>query len=552
MAKKTISKIAAIALAGLTAFSTVGVAASADVQINTAQEIWGTVVKVTSVTGVKTTYTYNATDKKWETATAPDTTCDAFAGRIFSTATNVATAWKDIAKPENGTKPTGTLVGGETYSTYSFNYTTSAVDLSALYATGTVVTYDAKTGEINGATGTSWTVKVGSSTGGTGGANTGTGVTGNYYIPTTNRTASTTSYYCAFTDTWYPNLASLKDATGSTTFDLSQTTTYDATRCYFDPVSGFYVSYAQLSTYPYAVLVNVGNTTTTNKLTIYRVKGVYYTSYDAAYSAAGSNASIIETITSYNAAPANYFSQVTGNFYSTYAAALAASNGYSSKVVVFNGASTNYYDYYYYNYLYGYGDFSDPYYYYWLSKGNSSSSKDTTTATLGKKKGWTSIASYLKKVSAGSTATIDMNNETVVPADVFAAIQGRNVNIKLVLKNGVTYTVNGKDVTTAKAVDLDTKYNTKYVPSKLVKAAYKKNDAVSSAQISVDAGTLGFTSDLTVKFSTKRAGYKAKIYRYNSSRNSLQLVDTATIASSGKCTFDKVTKGGDFVIVIYK
>ncbi|MBR4097238.1 MAG: hypothetical protein IKK42_08060, partial [Oscillospiraceae bacterium] len=465
---------------------------------------------------------------------------------------NVSTAWKDIVKPENDTKPTGTLVDGQTYSTYSYSYTTSPVDLSALYNTGTVVKYDSKTGEINGTSGTEWTVKVGSSTNGTTGTGTTTGGNITYTTPSSAyRTPSDTIFKSDITGMCYPNLSALQNVEGVHTNYSSYTATskYSSTNRFFDPISGMYTSYST-NTYSYAV----SGTTTTDSTSIYMVGSYYYPSYSAAYSAAGGNSSLITWIKDYTSAPTNYFSEVTGSFYTTYAAALSASGGYSDKVTVLNGAYDYYYGYPYYDYYYGYYNYNDPYYYYFFNKNNSSSSssKDTTTATLGSKKGWKSIATYLKKVSAGSSATIDMNKETVIPADVMSAIKGRNVTLKFVLDNGVTFTVNGKDVTTAKDVDIDTTYNTRSISKKLIKAAYKKNDAVSSAQLSIDAGTLGFNSDLTVKFSAKRGGYKAKLYRYNASKNSLSLVDTATIGSTGKCNFDNVTKGGEFVIIIYK
>ncbi|MDE5859108.1 MAG: hypothetical protein K2H23_01760, partial [Oscillospiraceae bacterium] len=62
--------------------------------------------------------------------------------------------------------------------------------------------------------------------------------------------------------------------------------------------------------------------------------------------------------------------------------------------------------------------------------------------------------------------------------------------------------------------------------------------------------SFGSSADVTVKFATKRAGCTARLYRYNSDRNSLSLVDKSTVNSSGKCTFDGVTKGGDYVIVL--
>ncbi|MDE6599160.1 MAG: hypothetical protein K2K34_03670, partial [Oscillospiraceae bacterium] len=143
-----------------------------------------------------------------------------------------------------------------------------------------------------------------------------------------------------------------------------------------------------------------------------------------------------------------------------------------------------------------------------------------------------------------------MNYETIVPSTVMSAIKGKNVTVKFVLKNGVVFTVNGNNISAASDINIDTAYNTNMVPTKLVKAAYKKNKAVSSAQITISGSSFGVDADVTVKFATKRAGCTAKLYRYNSTRDTLSLVDTATVQSNGKCTFDGVDKGGNFVIIL--
>jgi len=509
---KNISKIAAIALASATMISTFAMNASAVLTSSSdGKSVSGTVYKVDikekDSNGIeKTTTTYYTTEEAAKTA---------------------LTAAGSTAKP---TEVNVTTIG------------------KTIYVAGGIVSTKESTGAAKYTT--------------TGSTSTGTTTGGNvtYTTPSaTYRTPSDTVYYSALTGFYYPNLAALQNVEGVHT-DYSAytaTTKHSSTNRYFDPVTGMYTS-SSANSYSYAV----SGTSTTDSTAVYKVGSYYYPSYNAAYSAANGNTSLISWVKDYTSLPSNYFSEVTGTFYSSYAAALDASNGYSDKVTVFNGAYYDYYDYYYYyGYpyyydYYGYYGYNDPYYYYFLNKNNSSSSssssKDTTTATLGSKKGWKSIATYLKKVSAGSSATIDMNKETVIPSDVMSAIKGRNVTLKFVLDNGVTFTVNGKDVTTAKNVDIDTTYNTKMISTKLIKAAYKKNDAVSSSQLSIDAGTLGFNADLTVKFSAKRGGYKAKLYRYNASKNSLSLVDTATIGSTGKCNFDNVTKGGEFVIVIYK
>ena len=377
--------------------------------------------------------------------------------------------------------------------------------------------------------------KTGSSTS----TGTTTGTTGSYVPSSAYRYATNTVYQSNVTGLYYPNYNALYSVEGNVAYTTrAPYTYYSATYCYFDANDGTYRS-TNLDDYTYYV----SSSTTTTSKAIYKVNGYYYATYSDAYSAASGDTSKITYVEDYTTSY-DYFSNVTGKFYSTYYAALVASNGNSSRVDVFNGASTDYYNYY------------DPYYYYYLNGysynyNTNSSSSNSGTATMGKKTGWTSIAKSLSSTNAGSTVTVSMNDEETIPSTVLSAIKGRNVTVKFTLDNGVVYTVNGKDVTTAKDVDINTTYNTKNVPSKLAKAAVKKNDGVSSAQISIDSSSLGFTSDVTIKLPSKRAGYSAKLYRYNSSRNSLVLVDTATIKTNGKCTFENVTKGGDYVVVVY-
>lgn len=462
-----------------------------------------------------TNYSYNERQLKAMTTSG----AASFTGYADAAATTLTTGLttNDISAPAS------------TFEQLTYTLTSQAnnnVTMAELQAKfGEKVDIDDVTGVID--TGNDYTIIISTSTGST--SSTVTSAT--YSTPSSSyRTSSSYVYYSNLTHMYYPNLSALQSVEGvhSNYVKSVPSISYSSTNCYFDALNGTYRSYLYDS---YSYKVN------NNENSVYKVNGYYYATYSDAYSAANGNTSKIDFVRTYSTTY-DYFSNVTGSFYSTYYAALSASNGDSSKVDVFNGAST--YDYY------------DPYYYYYLNYGNySTTTKDTTSATMGKKSGWTAIAKSLKSTSAGSTVTVTMNDEETIPSTVLSAIKGRNVTVKFTLDNGVVYTVNGKDVTTAKDVDINTTYNTKNVPSKLAKAAVKKNDGVSSAQISIDSSSLGFTSDVTIKLPSKRAGYSAKLYRYNSSRNSLVLVDTATIKTNGKCTFENVTKGGDYVVVVY-
>ena len=375
---------------------------------------------------------------------------------------------------------------------------------------------------------------------------------GNYAqfeIPALYRYASNTSYYSYDTGTWYPNTSSFYYAVGyypnsaHSSYWTSKTPSpaYSSSRRYFDPSTGNYYTYAEAGAYGVLVNANAGSDYTENYVYKSSTTGLYYLTWTAANNATSSSGTVeaIRSIPTYAA----FFSMRTGQFYSTYESAYYASGNSASYVISVNGAASN---------VTGL-DYIDPYYYYFLNRNSgssSSSSSDTSAVKIGNRTGWTAVASSAKSAKSGATLNVTMNGETVIPSTVVSSIQGRNVTVNFTLKNGVVYSINGNDVSSAKNIDIDTIYNTKNVPSKLVSKAKSKNNGVSTSQLTIDSGSFGSSADVTVKFATKRAGCTARLYRYNSDRNSLSLVDKSTVNSSGKCTFDGVTKGGDFVIVL--
>ncbi len=385
----------------------------------------------------------------------------------------------------------------------------------------------------------------------TGGSTTDPGSTGSYGtydIPVGYRYADSKSYTVDYV-TWYPNLSALRAVWGSATAVNTRVPSpaYSATYCWFDPTDGNYYTTSQASNgyHPYAVLVSSGTSASNTEYAIYRVdNGYYYYSWSSACAAAGNDTSRITFIRNYTTA-GNYFSRLTGNFYNYYEDALYSSNNNASLVVTLSANSA-----------YGYYGYDDPYYYYFLNRGNSGSSSSSSlggsSVKIGNKSGWTNVRSSIRSAKSGASLSVTMNGETSIPEEILTALDGKDVDVNFKLKNGAVVTINGQDVSTPKDVNVAVTYNTKNVPSGLVKKATNVNNSLSTSQISVSSNTFGGKIGVTVKYSANRAGCSAKIYRYNSSRNSLQLVDTSTVSSSGKVTFDGMTQGGDFVIVLFE
>ncbi|MDE6709638.1 MAG: hypothetical protein K2J76_04020, partial [Oscillospiraceae bacterium] len=321
-----------------------------------------------------------------------------------------------------------------------------------------------------------------------------------YVIPSGYTYASNTSYYSPETGTWYPNLEALRKAVGYNTTNYTTKTpayTYSSANHYFDPTNGNYYS-----------------------------------------TSGGSRVSVTSgTATTYH----GYYSLVTGKYYETYAAALSASGGDATKVI------------------YGYGydaagyDYTNPYYYYYYTLGGydwTSSTKDTSKVTIGNLKGWTSVTRTINSAKAGASYTVNMNTETEIPESVLKALKGKNVYVSFKFSNGAIFTLNGNDITSTTAISPTIKYGSTSIPSTLKKKAVKANDGVSSSQINISGGSFGATASITVKFNSKRSGCSAKLYRYNSSDNTLSLISRSAVQKNGQCEFDNVKQGGEYIVVL--
>ncbi len=446
--------------------------------------------------------------------------------------------------------------------TYEKTLSTKTLTVSNLKSKfGSNIKYDPNTGTIDKADTTGeYFVLVGSSTTDKGdddddddnGGSTSTNYS-RYLLPDGIYVSSSdyaTSYYSSVTGVYYPTAAARLTYAGSSAGSahyMPTGYTYSSSRPYFDPWDGNYYS-SRYNTLGYTTHripgISISTTsTTTNDYAVYRVGSLYYYSWSDAYSAASGNTSLITWVRNYTAR-GNYFSRYTGQFYSYYYDALSASNGNSSYIIPFNGSTVGS----------AYGVYDDPYYYYFLqsqsNKNNSSSNLGGSSVKIGNRTGWNYVRSYVVSAKSGATLDVSLNGETTIPSAIMSALDGKNVTVNFKLSNGSIISFNGKDISNPKEVDVNVVYNAKNVPSKLVSKAKSVNDGVSTAQLTISSNTFGGEAGLNVKFGTNRSGYTAKIYRYNSSTNSLKFIDSAKIGSNGRVAFDNVTQGGEYVIVV--
>ncbi|MGN0602524.1 MAG: hypothetical protein ACI4I2_00970 [Oscillospiraceae bacterium] len=197
---------------------------------------------------------------------------------------------------------------------------------------------------------------------------------------------------------------------------------------------------------------------------------------------------------------------------------------------------------------------NDPYYsYIWGNKNTTTTVPAGSPAISGASKyaGWTNISAYItNRGKSGSTYSINMNDESIVPASVLAAAKAKNVTLTFVNDNGSKVTVKPGKVSTTSDLKVSVTYNVKDVKTSLVNKAKKVNPGtVSTAQVRIgNDGSIGGTATVNVKFSTKRSGCTVKAYRLTAS-GSLVKEASGTVSSTGRVNLN-LTKGGSYLLVV--
>lgn len=526
MNKKKLGGIAALSLAALTAVPTFSIVASADMVIPSTPSTISisdcTVYRIPVYSG--TTYTYKYY-----------TTKDAASGAIM------------------GTHPDGTII------------TPTAVYASTFLTNGQRFTISGN--EILPSTNGAYVFSTSGST--------GSSSTSSYYG---YAYASDKVYYSTLTRRYYPNATAYLSDPANKNQPLTTPTTpaqpYDSEHTWFDYSSGTYIRSSDYTGNAYYIsggknnaYNDVGYNSSTGKYTVYYSSSTkkYYDTWQAAVDASPNSSYVTSYSSSYTAAQLNngygdiynynwssyasssypWYSYVTGRYYATQSEALRVSGYDYNKVVNAYSYSTNN------GYLYGY--YYDPSYYYWNTLGNNNNNtaaKDNSSVTIGKSKGWTAVRRTINSAKNGASYTVNMNTENEIPENVLKTLKGKNVTINFKFSNGTIFSINGNDITSTNALNINIAYGSSGIPSSLRKKAVKANNGVSTSQFSINGGSFGATASVTVKFNTKRAGCSAKLYIYDAVQGSLSLVSRSSVKNNGQCEFSGVKQGGAYVVVL--
>ena len=167
------------------------------------------------------------------------------------------------------------------------------------------------------------------------------------------------------------------------------------------------------------------------------------------------------------------------------------------------------------------------------------------------KDSWELIAEQLENAPDSDVIDVEMNGTTTVPGDIFDTIKGRDVTVAFHMGDGITWTVNGRDVTAAgKNIDLGVVFGGeagKTIPVEIINNVTGERYSVNLT-LAYD-GEFGFRATLTVNMDKKNAGLFANLFYYNEQSGELEFICAGEIGSQGEVglTF---THASDYTIIV--
>ena len=152
--------------------------------------------------------------------------------------------------------------------------------------------------------------------------------------------------------------------------------------------------------------------------------------------------------------------------------------------------------------------------------------------STGDSSGWDAILDEIENAENGEI-TIDMGDETKVPAEIFESLAGKDVEIFFDLCD-IQWSVDGADIPTDTDftdLDLGVNLDTSGIPVNVINTI---TGEVGTVQITLaHDGEFGFTMTLSAPLGKENAGYWANLYHYDEEAEALNFEAAAKIDEDG-------------------
>ena len=169
---------------------------------------------------------------------------------------------------------------------------------------------------------------------------------------------------------------------------------------------------------------------------------------------------------------------------------------------------------------------------------NGGSVADTKPTINGKTMGWSDITKTITGLTSGSEATIDLNGNYDVPADVIKAIADRKIKATLRVDSWRSWVIDGAEITAPAAADLRV----------ITLGMLDTTGLRGTAGYKFSLSGANNPAALTVAFNKEYAGKFANLYK--SVDGKLVFVDNVKVGADGNVTLPDMADKGNYVIML--
>lgn len=159
------------------------------------------------------------------------------------------------------------------------------------------------------------------------------------------------------------------------------------------------------------------------------------------------------------------------------------------------------------------------------------------------------VIEELEMVEEGATVEVEVKKNDPMKAKVFESIKGKDVNLVVKIENGMSWTINGKNVTGANLKDINLTVD---IVKDVVPAAAIDKVKLDGERIELSlahTGDFGFKAELKMNVKAENAGKFANRFFYNPETKALEFQEAVKVDANGDAAFT-YTHASDYVIIL--
>ena len=144
-------------------------------------------------------------------------------------------------------------------------------------------------------------------------------------------------------------------------------------------------------------------------------------------------------------------------------------------------------------------------------------------------------------------------DDGILTGEIISALAGKNVNLTVDIGDGITWTINGKDINTHIVYkDMDLSIEVGEVTANSIRNKDIIDDYKFVEQLDIAfSGKFPFKASISIPIGKLFKGYKADLYYINEETRKLELIGTVEISENGRAVFE-FTHASSYVIAMKK